>query len=255
MLTSLSREPIHNELIVRLKDLITTEGLKPGDRLPGEEQLSERLGVGRPALREAFRAMEAVGAIETRKGVGRFVGSFAPEAYVRNFTTDSLIASFSEQELAETRCLLEIAAIPTVIDRLTDGDIEELRTLLARMEAKVRRREVFLAEDLGMHRVLMRHAENRLIATMLDAVYALSLARIHQAPESVTAQFDSGRSAVDVAQHARLAEAVFARDSALAQHRLMEHFETTAERQGFTPLWKSLPTPSLADAPSRDTED
>lgn len=242
MLSSLNREPIHDELIARLKDLITSEGLQPGDRLPGEEQLSERLGVGRPALREAFRAMEAVGAIETRKGVGRFVGSFAPEAYVRNFTTDSLIASFSELELAETRCLLEIAAIPTVIDRLTDADLEELRALLARMQQKVERRELFLAEDLGMHRVLMRHAENRLIATMLDAVYALSLARM-KSPEAVNAQFDSGRSAIDIEQHIRLAEAVFARDSALAQQRLMEHFETTAERQGFTPLWTSLPRP------------
>lgn len=253
MLTSLSREPIHDELLARLKALITSEDLKPGDRLPGEAQLSARLGVGRPALREAFRALEAVGAIETRKGVGRFVGSFAPDAYVRNFTTESLIASFSEQELAETRCLLEVASIPTVIARLTAADIDELRTLLTRMQVKVKRREVFLKEDLGMHRVLMRHTENRLIAAMLDAVYALSLARLGS-PETVTAQFDSGRSEVDVAQHTRLAEAVFARDSALAQQRLMEHFETTAERQGFTPLWKTLPLSSLADGPSRGTE-
>lgn len=246
MLTSLNREPIHDELIARLKTLITSEGLQAGDRLPGEEHLAERLGVGRPALREAFRALEAVGAIETRKGVGRFVGSFAPDAYVRNFTTDSLIASFSELELAETRCLLEIAAIPTVIARLTEDDCNELRTLLTRMQEKVHRREVFLEEDLGMHRVLMRHAENRLIATMLDAVYALALARF-KAPEAIRAQFDSGRSDVDVAQHTRLAEAVFARDSILAQQRLMEHFETTAERQGFTPLWKSLPATTPRD--------
>ncbi|HWK79647.1 MAG TPA: FCD domain-containing protein [Thermomicrobiales bacterium] len=237
MLTSLSREPIHDELIARLKALITSEGLQPGDRLPGEAQLSERLGVGRPALREAFRAMEAVGAIETRKGVGRFVGAFAPEAYVRNFTTDSLIASFSELELAETRCLLEIALIPTVIDRLTAEDLDELRDLLARMEHKIEKDENFVTEDLGMHRVLMRHAENRLIATMLDAVYALSLARA-QSPES---PIISEHRIVDIAQHRLLAEAVFARDRDLAQQRLMEHFETTAERQGFTPLWKSLP--------------
>jgi len=250
VLTSLTREPIHDELIARLKELITTEGLQPGDRLPGEEQLSERLGVGRPALREAFRALEAVGAIETRKGVGRFVGSFAADAYVRNFTTDSLIASFSELELAETRCLLEIASLPTVIDRLTDDDFDELRSLLASMQEKIQRRAVFLAEDLGMHRVLMRHAENRLIATMLDAVYALSLARL-KSPQAIDAQFDSGRSAIDVEQHTRLAEAVFARDSALAQQRLMEHFETTAERQGFTPLWKSLPHPRENTASDR----
>lgn len=246
MLTSLNREPIHDELITRLKTLITSEGLQAGDRLPGEEHLAERLGVGRPALREAFRAMEAVGAIETRKGVGRFVGSFAPEAYVRNFTTDSLIASFSERDLAETRCLLEIASIPTVIDRLTDDDLVELATLRDRMEANIHARKVYLEEDLGMHRVLMRHAGNHLIAVMLDAIYALTIARL-QTPDGLQMHFDSGRSEIDLREHVSLAEAVIARNSALAQQRLMEHFETTAERQGFTPLWKSLPT-----APSRD---
>ncbi len=239
MITSISHPAIHDNILEGIKGFIRENHLQPGDRLPGEEVLAIQLGVGRPALREALRALEAVGAIETRKGVGRFVGSFAAAAYVRNFTTESLINSFSEHDLAETRCLLEIASIPMAVTRLTDDDLQELQELLATMKSKIELRKRYLDEDLGMHRLIMRHTENTLIAVMLDAVYALSAARMKNDAE-LFIHFDSGKSATDLREHVALTEALLARDSHLAQQRLMEHFETTAERQGFTPLWHTL---------------
>jgi GntR family transcriptional repressor for pyruvate dehydrogenase complex len=238
-LAALSRTSVHDGVRERLKAYISGSGLQPGDRLPGEEVLAAQLRVGRPAVREALRALEAVGAIVTRKGVGRFVGSFVPESYVRNFTTESLIASFSERELMETRCLLEIAAIPQAVARLTEDDLTEIERLLEEMRQHVASGEPYTAEDLGMHRVIMRHVDNRLIAAMLDAVYALTTARVErtdwaEAPERPE------RSRVDLAEHIALAEAVLARDGALAQRRLMAHFATTARRLGFAPAWQSL---------------
>lgn len=239
MIGSISQPAIHDNILRQIKGFISENHLQPGERLPGEEILASQLGVGRPALREALRALEAVGAIETRKGVGRFVGSFAAEAYVANFTTESLINSFSEHDLAETRCLLEIASIPMAVTRLTDDELQELQELLAAMTTKIEHRQRYLDEDLGMHRLIMKHTENMLIAVMLDAVYALSAARIKNDAELLN-HFDSGKSAIDLREHVALTEALLARDSHLAQQRLMEHFETTAERQGFTPLWHTL---------------
>ncbi len=239
MIRTIAHPAIHDDIIERIKGFITSNHLSSGDRLPGEESLSTQLGVGRPALREAFRALEAVGAIDTRKGVGRFVGSFAADAYVRNFTTESLINSFSEHDLAETRCLLEIASIPEAVRRLTDDDLQELQHLLDAMRTRIEHHERYLDEDLGMHRLIMRHTENKLIAVMLDAIYALSAVRL---PDDGAQEihFDVDKSVIDLRQHTDLAVAVLARDGRLAQQRLMEHFETTAERQGSTPLWHTL---------------
>jgi GntR family transcriptional repressor for pyruvate dehydrogenase complex len=236
---SISRSDVHDDIRTQLQGFIRSNGLQPGDRLPGEEQLATELGVGRPAVREALRALEAVGAIETRKGVGRFVGSFEAETYIRNFTSESLIASFTELEIAETRCLLEIASIPQAVERLTDADLDEIRALLEGMRLKVEAGIRHIDEDLGMHRVIMRHTENRLIATMLDAVYALLSGRAGS--DAWSAQPDRReRARIDFAEHTRLAEAVFARDGRLAQRRLMEHFDTTAQRQGFNRSWHLL---------------
>jgi DNA-binding FadR family transcriptional regulator len=68
---AISRSNVHDDIRNRISTYIQENGLQPGDRLPGEETLATRLGVGRPAVREALRALEAVGAVETRKGVGR----------------------------------------------------------------------------------------------------------------------------------------------------------------------------------------
>ena len=56
------------EVDLRIKEYIATNELGPGDRLPGESWFAAQLGVGRPLIREAFRGLEAVGVIETRKG-------------------------------------------------------------------------------------------------------------------------------------------------------------------------------------------
>ena len=194
-----------------------------------------QLGVGRPAVREALRALEAVGAIETRKGVGRFVGCFAAESYVRNFTTESLLQSFNQRELTETRCLLEISAIPQAVARLTDADLDEIRTLLEEMRLRVAGGEPYTAEDLGMHRVIMRHVDNRLIAAMLDAVYALAVARTARPKGSAR-----DRSAGRPGGARRPGGGRAARDGLLAQQRLMAHFDRPRVAWAFAPSWRAL---------------
>lgn len=57
----------------RLADLIKSEGLKPGDRLPTEAQLTQRFKISRPALREALKLLEQDGLISVTHGLGRFV--------------------------------------------------------------------------------------------------------------------------------------------------------------------------------------
>ena len=239
VLNALVKHSVHDEVLANLKRFIAESDLGIGDRLPGESELATRLGVGRPAIREVLRALEAVGAVETRKGVGRFVGQFRPESYVRNFTTESLIRTFSERELMETRCLLEIVAIPEAVSHLTDTDLEEIVRLQREMQRRVERREPYAAEDFGMHRGIMRHVDNRLLAAMLDAVYALSEARLSGSASTQPA-FSPERSRVDLAEHLAITEAVVARDGRRAQQRLIDHFETTASRLGFTPSWRAL---------------
>ena len=64
-----------DDVLEQLREAIFSGRVRPGDRLPGERQLCEEFGVGRPTLREALRSLEAVGIIEVRPGKGG--GSYA----------------------------------------------------------------------------------------------------------------------------------------------------------------------------------
>jgi GntR family transcriptional repressor for pyruvate dehydrogenase complex len=178
--------------------------------------------------------MEAVGLIETRKGVGRFVKARAVESYLGQVNSDFLIRSFSVKDLAETRCLLEIAAIVGAVEQLTDEDCDQIRHYLEDMRASY---ELGLSDtdaDIGMHRVIMSRAHNTIIAALLDAVYSLTIKRGTDPLRSIE------QTRQDLVEHEAIAAAAINRDGQAARTALIAHFETTSSRIGFRPLWRNV---------------
>jgi GntR family transcriptional repressor for pyruvate dehydrogenase complex len=223
-----------NEVHTRLQEYIVENNLQPGDRLPSEAWLAQQMGVGRPLIREALSGLEAVGLIETRKGVGRFVKARAVESYLGHVTSDFLIRSFSMKDLAETRCLLEIAVVSGAVEQLTDEDCDQILAFLDAMRASSEDGSSNTDADIGMHRVIMSRADNTLIAALLDAVYSLSANRGSDAISFVD------RTRQDLAEHEAIAAAAIRRDGPAAREALIAHFETTSSRIGFRPLWRNV---------------
>jgi DNA-binding FadR family transcriptional regulator len=222
------------EVHTRLQEYIVDNNLQPGDRMPSEAWLASQMGVGRPLMREALRGLEAVGLLETRKGVGRFVRAFEVESYLGHFTADFLIRSFSIKDLAEARCLLEIASISGAVEQLTDEDCEQILAYVASMRESFEAGVSVTDADIGMHRVIMSRADNTIIAALLDAVYSLSVAGglIRANPDE--------RGLQDIKEHEAIAAAAVRRVGPAARRALIAHFETTSSRLGFRPLWSDM---------------
>ena len=145
-----------------------------------------------------------------------------------------LVKSFSEKDLEETRCLLEIAAVSNAVELLTDDDCEHIRAFIESMRRHARLGLDDTDSDLGMHRVIMSRAHNRIIAALLDAVYALTVVQISPRER------DQSKRDQDLAEHEAIAAAAINRDGSSARTALIAHFETTASRLGFRPLWRNL---------------
>jgi len=81
-----------DQAITKIKDLIVSGEFAPGDRLPKETELAERLGLSRNSLREAVRALALVGVLEPRQGDGTYVTSLEPELLLAgtSFVSDLL---------------------------------------------------------------------------------------------------------------------------------------------------------------------
>jgi len=72
------QRPLYAQASEALRDLVQRNGYAAGDRLPSEIELSQRLGISRPTLREALRHLEEDGVIVRRHGVGTFVAAAEP---------------------------------------------------------------------------------------------------------------------------------------------------------------------------------
>src|SRR4030095_14619492 len=117
-------------IIKQIKDLLITGQLKPGDRLPPERKLSEKLGVGRTHVREAIRKLEFYGILKTRPQSGTYVAAIGISALESMIADILKIDSYSFQSLVETRVMLEINSIQLACERRTDDDMQQLEISL-----------------------------------------------------------------------------------------------------------------------------
>ncbi len=82
--TKTENKKVFLKIVKHLRELIKSEGIQPGDKLPSERVLSERLNVGRSSVREALRSLELLGLIETRHGGGTFLAVVQSHQLVEN---------------------------------------------------------------------------------------------------------------------------------------------------------------------------
>nr|WP_106780392.1 GntR family transcriptional regulator [Lysinibacillus timonensis] len=114
MNTKQENKKVFLEIVKKLKELIDTEHIRPGDKLPSERVLSERLNVGRSSVREALRSLELLGLIETRHGGGTFLSSGQHIQLVEILASFILKENKSIEEVHATRRMHEKEAIRVI---------------------------------------------------------------------------------------------------------------------------------------------
>lgn len=110
--------------------MISADGLKSGDRIPSERELSERLNVGRSSVREALRALELLGLIETRRGEGTFIRDFRENQLVQLLGTFVLQDTKAKQDVVETKNLIEMDCLRLALNKIDDKNLVKLRNLI-----------------------------------------------------------------------------------------------------------------------------
>ena len=111
--------------------------LKRGDRLPGEREFAESLGISRVPLREAIAALTAMGVVEKRQGDGNYIAGFSPDAFGRILRTYTMLDHGLATDLFEARALVEGAAARLAARNATDEDVEALYEEIERMEETI----------------------------------------------------------------------------------------------------------------------
>ncbi|WP_404468686.1 FadR/GntR family transcriptional regulator [Sutcliffiella horikoshii] len=130
------------EIVKKIRAIIVADGLKAGDKIPSERELSDRLNVGRSSVREALRALELLGLIETRRGEGTFIKDFKEHHLVELLGTFILEQDKTKYDLLETKLEIEKSCIQLFMKKASVKDYENLREMLS---APTSRTELFKA--------------------------------------------------------------------------------------------------------------
>jgi DNA-binding FadR family transcriptional regulator len=130
LFTPIQNQKISERIITQFEELIHSQRLKPGDRLPSERELTEMFGVGRPTIREALQSLQMVGLMDVQQGRGSFIKELDFSSYVaklRKSVNLTLISeSVSLQEFYSGRKLIEPSIAYQVAEHHTAEDLERL---------------------------------------------------------------------------------------------------------------------------------
>jgi GntR family transcriptional repressor for pyruvate dehydrogenase complex len=196
---------------------------RPGERIPAERELCQKLGVGRASLREALKALEIMGMIETRLGDGTYVCQKS-EFFVRPLLWAITSSSATQaQELVEARRLIEVELSGFAAERATAEDLAQIRRHLERMEKAIADREEFLQADIDFH-LAIGHAGHNVI--LMNALLLIRNLLQQWISSSLTIQ-GAARKALD--QHKRVYARIAKQNVAGARSAMQEHLEAMTE--------------------------
>lgn len=205
----------------QIKRYILEKGAEAGHPLPTENELSKRFGISRTVVREALRGLEAVGIIETRHGVGRFVRNFNFEVILNNlpYSLEKDIKNF--KDILEIRVCLESSFLEKNIDQFTESDIAEISSIISKLEKQVLNHSPerdLIETHTEFHVALYRHLDNALLVNLIRIFSTIqrNLSLLHRYRTLNRKKF--------IEAHKKILDAIIKKNPKLARKRMIEHF-------------------------------
>lgn len=206
----------------RIVDLIHQERLPPGSVLPTEPQLMDRLGASRNSVREAVRALQALGIVEIRHGLGTFVGDaplrvLTPSLAFHIRTRSSAPGVTALGDLVGVRELLEVGLIGSVAASISPARLVALEALVARMSEDPE-------ADRAFHALLYESCGNDLVLQLIQLFWGV----YHEVENTLEPPVD--RAEQIAANHLAIVAALRTGDAEAAREAMRRHFRDVKAR-------------------------
>lgn len=207
----------------QILDMVEARHLQPGDRLPSERDLADRLGMGRNAVREGIATLATLRVLETRPNSGIYLRHMATES---SFETLAMLAELGVMpttveitETTEVRQALETLAVQLACLRRTDDDLVRLSDILQRTDLALRANDNIATLDTAFHLALAEAAHNTVLVRVLHSFYRHTAARRQ-------AWFESRRQGnASARDHRKLFQAIEERDAQAAAAQIQSHMD------------------------------
>lgn len=165
-LEAIKTERLYVKVAEQLSKLISDGYILPGNRLPSERDLAEKLNVSRPTIREAMIAMELSGIVEIRTGSGIYISESQPTLKV----VDKGVGPF---EILNARLIIECEACALAAKNISDEEITALKNTVIEMEEEEKRPDSSEQADWKFHNIIAQATHNSAISSIVNWLWEL----------------------------------------------------------------------------------
>lgn len=225
---------IYEVVLDEIKRRIADGELRPGQRLPSNQQLSKELHVGISSVREALRVLASAGVVRIAQGSGVFVSPQPPpsDELRKRFTTTE-VASLGH--LMEARRIIEPELAALAAERAALDQVERIQDYADRMNRNFRAGRDWMEADLGFHSTIYEAANNPVLESMLQRVNDLLIDSRRQTMRDHKVSERACRF------HLLIASAIAERKPMLARALMQEHMDDAVA------VFKRLYTPPISE--------
>ncbi|GFE50438.1 GntR family transcriptional regulator [Roseobacter cerasinus] len=218
-------EKLSTAVVRQIEQLILRGILRPGERLPAERELAERLGVSRPSLRDAISALQAQGLLASRAGAGVYVADVLGSAFA-----PALVQLFARHDDAVFDYLsfrrdMEGLAAERATRLASDTDLRVVQTVFDKMEAAHAKRnpEDEARLDAQFHMAIIEASHNVVMLHMMRSMYDLLREGVFYNRQIMFKQRATRETLLD--QHGRINDSLQARDAMGARATVEAHLD------------------------------
>lgn len=220
---TLRRLKVRDQAAEEIKQYIVGHHLAPGDRLPTEQQLAEKLGISRLSVREATKSLEFLGIIEAKTGVGLTVGRIDMGRVTQHLGFHPGLLDADPIQLIDTRLILEVGVLPHVVKRMRKDEFIEhrLRALVDQFRL-AKNVKSWIAIDIEFHQSLIEASGLEPLAAFGDLL-RLFFQRFRESVKKA-----EWRESIE--SHSRLVDFLTDGDVTTATKELRRHINSHKER-------------------------
>jgi DNA-binding FadR family transcriptional regulator len=222
------KKKLSEQVLDQLITAISTGEFPVGSQMPSERDLMNRIGVGRPSIREALQALQQMGLVTIAHGERARVNRPTPEHIIDQISAAMITMLATNvrglEDLKEARVLLEGALVRIAADRARLKDIKRLGDVIETMRAAVGDSEEFVKADMHFHELIGQMSGNALIAAVVKGMLEW-LSRFKR--DLVSA---AGAEALTIAEHERILAAIAKGDAEAASAAMIGHITRANER-------------------------
>ncbi|GAA0182562.1 FadR/GntR family transcriptional regulator [Clostridium sediminicola] len=214
-------------VIEQIRNLLHTGMLKPGDKLPSERRLEDKMGVPRGVINRAMRMMETYGIVKTIPQSGTYVADICVEALEGLVSNIITLNENDVDALADTRCILERYATELVAENASDEELDDLELTQEKIAKEIHSGYVSFDKDMVFHLKIAAYSKNPVLKSVLTKLTVNMIDLLKTFEDEIYKESLTKRLEDALFEHNEIIKALKNRDGKEAALAMERHFDNS----------------------------